>query len=63
MNEIKPDPGRRGRGTNVLMLLVLLLLIGGTLGWAFLRNPPGTAPASATGAPATVPQGEAPPPR
>jgi hypothetical protein len=61
VNEIPTDPRRRGRGTNVLMLLVLLLLIGGTLGWAFLKNPPGTAPASATGAPATMPQGETPP--
>jgi hypothetical protein len=39
------------------MLLILLLLIGGALAWAFLENPPGTAQPSATGTPPTLPQG------
>ncbi len=54
-NDVPPDP--RGRGTNILMLLVLLLVIAATLSWAFLRNPPDTPSASGTAAPATVPGG------
>jgi hypothetical protein len=39
------------------MLILLLLLVGGLLGWAFMKNPPGTARPSATGTPATMPSG------
>jgi hypothetical protein len=56
------DPRRRG-GSNVLMLLILLVLVGGALLWAFSASPPDTPNPSGTAAPATVPQGEAPPRR
>ena len=45
------------------MLLILLILVGGGLIWAFSENPPDAPHPSSTAAPATVPQGQAPPPR
>jgi hypothetical protein len=56
-------PERRGAGANVLMLLILLVLVGGLLVWAFSESPPDTPQPSGTAAPATVPQGQAPPKR
>ena len=52
-------PPRRvgGKGANILMLLILLMLVGGLAAWAFRKNPPLTASPSATSAPATVPGG------
>ena len=50
-------PERRGRGCNILMLLILLLLVGGLAFWGWLRNPPATPNPAATGAPAGVPGG------
>ena len=54
-NDIPPDP--RGRGSNIFMLLILLVVIASAMAWAFLRNPPDTPSASGTAAPATVPGG------
>lgn len=48
---------RRSAGTNVLMLLILLLVIGGALFWAWQDSPPDTPSPSGTAAPATVPGG------
>jgi hypothetical protein len=45
------------------MLLILLLLVGGSLVWAFSESPPDAPQPSATALPATVPEGEAPPQR
>ena len=42
---------------NVLMLLILLVVIGGTLIWAFSESPPDAPTPSATSTPATVPGG------
>lgn len=53
MDDIPPDP--RARGLNIFMLLVLFLLIGGLVGWAFLRNPPDTPQPSATAQPEVLP--------
>lgn len=53
--EIPPDP--RGRGPNMLLLLVLLLLIAGLVAWAFQRNPPDTPQPAATAQPDMVPGG------
>jgi len=50
-----PPSQRKSRGANVLMLLILLVLVGGGLVWAFSESPPDTPLPSATGAPATVP--------
>ncbi len=50
-----PDP--RGRGQNIVMLLILLALIGGLVAWAWQRNPPDTPSPSSTAAPAAVPGG------
>lgn len=52
-----PDtpPGPRGRGMNILILLILAVLVAGLLGWAFLRNPPDTPRPSSTGIPDSVP--------
>jgi hypothetical protein len=58
-----PPGWRRSRGANVLMLLILLVLVGGGLFWAFRARPPDAPHPSATAAPATVPNGEAPPGR
>ena len=57
----RPPPGTaRSKGANALMLLILLLLVGGGLIWAFMESPPDAPQPSATAAPATVPEGEAP---
>ena len=45
------------------MLLILLLLVGGGLFWAFTESPPDAPQPSSTAAPATVPSGAAPPQR
>ena len=45
------------------MLLILLLLVGGGLFWAFTESPPDAPQPSSTAMPATVPQGAAPPQR
>ncbi len=58
-----PPQVRRSRGANALMLLILLVLVGGALIWAFNESPPDTPSPSGTAAPATVPNGEAPPSR
>ncbi len=55
-------PGGRAPGTNILMLLILLVVIGGALFWAWRDSPPDTPTPSGTSAPATVPGG-APPAR
>jgi hypothetical protein len=39
------------------MLLILLLVIGGALAWAWQDSPPDTPAPSGTAAPATVPGG------
>ncbi len=52
-----PPPEPRGRGANVVMLLVLVCLIAGLAGWAFLRNPPGAPSPTATALPEAVPGG------
>jgi hypothetical protein len=54
-DDIPPDP--RGRGSNIFMLLILLLVVAGALAWAYLRNPPDTPSASGTAAPTTMPGG------
>lgn len=46
---------RRSAGTNVLMLLILLVVIGGALFWAWRDSPPDTPAPTGTAAPATVP--------
>lgn len=48
---------RRSAGTNVLMLLILLVVIGGALFWAWQDSPPDAPAPSGTAAPATVPGG------
>lgn len=53
-------PGGRASGTNVLMLLILLVVIGGVLFWAWQESPPDTPAPSGTSAPATVPGGTPP---
>lgn len=58
-----PPGWRRSRGANVLMLLILLVLVGGALIWAFSESPPDAPDPSGTAAPPTVPQGAAPPAR
>ena len=42
------------------MLLILLVLVGGALIWAFSESPPDSPHPSGTAAPATVPQGQSP---
>lgn len=54
-------PNRKPGGSNLLMLLILLVLIAGLAAWAWRRNPPDTPSPTATAAPATVPEGAAPP--
>jgi hypothetical protein len=44
----------------MLMLLILLVLVGGGLFWAFSESPPDAPQPTGTAAPATVPQGQAP---
>jgi len=51
-------PQGRPGGSNVLMLLILLLVIGGALFWAWQESPPDAPTPSATSAPATVPGGQ-----
>jgi hypothetical protein len=58
-----PPGWGRSRGANVLMLLILLVLVGGALFWAFSESPPDAPAPSATAAPPTVPSGAAPPTR
>ncbi len=41
----------------MVMLLVLVCLIAGLAGWAFLRNPPGAPSPTATALPEAVPGG------
>ncbi len=54
-----PQDGRPG-GTNVLMLLILLIVVGGALFWAWRASPPDAPTPSSTAAPATVPGGQTP---
>ncbi len=56
----QPTNYRRSRGANVLMLLILLVLVGGGLLWAFSESPPDAPQPSGTAAPPTVPQGAPP---
>ena len=42
------------------MLLILLLLVGGGLFWAFTESPPDAPQPSSTSSPATVPSGAPP---
>ncbi len=52
-----PGPPGNGRGTNLVMLLVLALLISGLVFWAYRRNPPDTPAPAATANPQTMPGG------
>jgi hypothetical protein len=52
-NDTPPDP--RGRGSNILMLLILLIVLAGALVWGFLRNPPDAPDPTKTGSPAGIP--------
>ncbi|HEX8444590.1 MAG TPA: hypothetical protein VF631_13185 [Allosphingosinicella sp.] len=52
-----PPPSRRGRGCNMVMLLLLLALIAGLAAWAFLRNPPSEPSAAGTAIPKALPGG------
>ncbi len=57
MNDGTPNPGG-GRGSNIVMLLVLVVLIAGLVLWAYQRNPPDTPSPSGTATPDAVPGGE-----
>ena len=51
-------PFKPGGGRPMLMLLVLALVVGVLVAWAFLRNPPGTPDPTASAAPPTRPAGQ-----
>jgi hypothetical protein len=50
-------PDGRGPGSNILMLLILLLIIGAALFWAWRDSPPDAPDPSGTAAPSTLPAG------
>jgi hypothetical protein len=52
-----PPPDPRGRGTNLAMLLALVILVAGLVGWAYQRNPPSEPSAAGTVLPDAVPGG------
>jgi len=54
----QPPEYRRSRGANILMLLILLVLVGGGLLWAFSESPPDAPQPAGTAAPPTLPGGD-----
>lgn len=57
MSDGAPIPPGGGRGMNIVMLLVLVLLIGGLVFWAYQRNPPTTPSRAGTATPEAMPGG------
>jgi hypothetical protein len=58
MPELPPDRrSERARATSLVSLILLVILIGVLIGWAWHRNPPATPSVAGTAAPASAPAG------
>ena len=58
MDQRSPRPG--GRGSSIMMLLVLLAVIAAVATWAWLETPPGAPDPSATAPLPSVPAEQTP---